>query len=95
MQLKVLKEYRLAGGTGLSLQLGHRKSVDIDLFSETYCDGTKLKGLLLPLLLFPNIIFKDTPYRPKTVFSIDFLSLFVSTSIIRYSYLVNFHFRNT
>ncbi len=27
-------EFRLVGGTALSLQLGHRKSVDIDLFSD-------------------------------------------------------------
>ena len=28
------KEFRLVGGTALSLQLGHRESVDIDLFTE-------------------------------------------------------------
>jgi hypothetical protein len=27
--------YYLAGGTGLALQLGHRRSVDLDFFSET------------------------------------------------------------
>lgn len=29
-----LAEFRLIGGTALALQLGHRKSIDIDLFSE-------------------------------------------------------------
>ena len=28
-------EFRLAGGTSLSLQLGHRKSLDIDLFTDS------------------------------------------------------------
>ena len=30
--LSILKESRLVGGTALALQLGHRKSVDLDLF---------------------------------------------------------------
>ena len=31
MEIKVLLPFRLVGGTSLSLQLGHRISVDIDL----------------------------------------------------------------
>jgi predicted nucleotidyltransferase component of viral defense system len=31
--LKYLENFALAGGTSLSLQLGHRKSIDIDLFA--------------------------------------------------------------
>lgn len=34
MQSKVFNEFRLIGGTALSLQLGHRISVDIDLFTD-------------------------------------------------------------
>lgn len=34
MNEDVFKEFRLVGGTALSLQLGHRESVDIDLFTE-------------------------------------------------------------
>ncbi|MDR1884341.1 MAG: nucleotidyl transferase AbiEii/AbiGii toxin family protein [Prevotella sp.] len=30
----ILKPFRLVGGTALSLQLGHRESVDIDLFTD-------------------------------------------------------------
>lgn len=30
----VFNEFRLVGGTALSLQLGHRTSVDIDLFTD-------------------------------------------------------------
>jgi len=29
-----LKNFQLAGGTSLALQIGHRKSIDLDLFSE-------------------------------------------------------------
>jgi len=34
MSIPEFRNFRLAGGTGLSLQLGHRRSVDIDLFSD-------------------------------------------------------------
>nr|WP_169605351.1 nucleotidyl transferase AbiEii/AbiGii toxin family protein [Microscilla sp. PRE1] len=34
MSAEVFKTFRLVGGTALSLQVGHRKSVDIDLFSD-------------------------------------------------------------
>ena len=34
MQAEELKDFRLVGGTALSLQLGHRMSVDIDLFTD-------------------------------------------------------------
>ncbi|QQL50165.1 nucleotidyl transferase AbiEii/AbiGii toxin family protein [Mucilaginibacter ginkgonis] len=38
MNVELLKDHRLVGGTALSLHLGHRMSVDIDLFisGETY-----------------------------------------------------------
>ncbi len=34
MKEEIFKAFRLVGGTALSLQLGHRKSADIDLFTE-------------------------------------------------------------
>lgn len=34
MSLELLLPFRLVGGTSLSLQLGHRMSVDIDLFTD-------------------------------------------------------------
>jgi predicted nucleotidyltransferase component of viral defense system len=34
MAIKVLKQFNLVGGTALSLQLGHRISVDLDFFSH-------------------------------------------------------------
>src|ERR1700748_1856773 len=34
MPARELKDFRLVGGTGLSLHLGHRMSVDIDLFTD-------------------------------------------------------------
>ena len=37
-----LSTFNLVGGTALSLQLGHRKSIDLDLFSKEEFDGAKL-----------------------------------------------------
>lgn len=34
MEASVFSEFRLVGGTALSLQLGHRESIDIDLFCD-------------------------------------------------------------
>lgn len=49
MMAEELKEFRLVGGTALSLQLGHRISIDIDLFtSAAYgsIDFVKIDGFL-------------------------------------------------
>lgn len=43
---KLSKEFYLAGGTALALQLGHRLSVDLDLFSATQED---IPALMEPL----------------------------------------------
>jgi hypothetical protein len=37
---------RLVGGTGLALQYGHRKSIDIDLFGEIDLDNDELASIL-------------------------------------------------
>ena len=42
-----LKEFTLVGGTALSLQIGHRKSVDIDLFNKREFDAESLKKYLI------------------------------------------------
>lgn len=34
MSLESLQKFRLVGGTSLSIQIGHRESVDIDLFTD-------------------------------------------------------------
>lgn len=37
--------FRLVGGTSLSLQLGHRQSVDIDLFTDSIYDSVDFKAI--------------------------------------------------
>lgn len=46
MSFPELSEFRLVGGTSLALQVGHRKSVDIDFFCEKEFDNRKLQFFL-------------------------------------------------
>jgi Nucleotidyl transferase AbiEii toxin, Type IV TA system len=34
MSSSIFSQFRLVGGTSLSLQMGHRQSIDIDLFAD-------------------------------------------------------------
>jgi len=43
---EVFKDYFLVGGTALALQLGHRESVDIDLFTRNDIDKDEIYDLL-------------------------------------------------
>jgi hypothetical protein len=38
----VLKDFNLAGGTSLAMQIGHRQSMDLDLFTQTDFDANSL-----------------------------------------------------
>lgn len=44
--LMFLKKFYLSGGTGLSLHLGHRESIDLDFFSEDEFDPVKVQQQL-------------------------------------------------
>ena len=45
----------LAGGTGLALHIGHRRSVDLDLFRETAFDSSRLRDRLASLHGLHNV----------------------------------------
>lgn len=42
----VLTDFYLAGGTGLALQLGHRVSVDLDLFTQRHFEARAVRDAL-------------------------------------------------
>ena len=44
--IPLLQGLRLVGGTALALQLGHRKSVDLDLFGEITAEGIEIRDAL-------------------------------------------------
>lgn len=67
MLIEELNEYLLVGGTGLSLQLGHRTSDDIDLFRPDYKTGEEMLPLLrkyYPHVNISNIGFGLAMYLP-------------------------------
>jgi len=63
MSIDNFNSFRLVGGTSLSLQLGHRKSVDIDMFTDAEygtIDFAKLEAVLRSN--FPYIEMLDGYY---------------------------------
>ena len=46
MHEPLLERTRLVGGTALALQLGHRTSIDLDLFGQVSCDEMQLQHCL-------------------------------------------------
>ncbi len=47
MKDEQLTDFKLAGGTSLALYLGHRKSIDFDLFTEKLFDASSLEQHLI------------------------------------------------
>ena len=67
--LEPLRSFALVGGTALSLQLGHRRSIDIDLFTYQRFDIPETKiflqnyfNLQLPKILQPTISALQVSY---------------------------------
>jgi len=52
MDLEILSTFNLVGGTALSLKLGHRISIDLDLFSNSNISNLEILNEL-------NLIFKE------------------------------------
>lgn len=57
MSLEELQQFRLVGGTALSLKLGHRKSIDLDLFTDQPFDSQAIINSLKQK--YPSFSFKD------------------------------------
>ena len=58
---KLLSSARLVGGTALSLQIGHRESVDLDLFSTEPLEMMSVQTLLIEKYGFvPSVIADNT-----------------------------------
>lgn len=76
-QTEIIKSFYLAGGTALALQLGHRKSNDLDFFSQKY-----------PLQ--ENLIKAISTYRPTIIQqatgTLDLLIDDVKVSFFNYDY---------
>lgn len=49
MQMAEFRQFNLVGGTALALQIGHRISIDLDLFTHEEYDSIKILEALEPL----------------------------------------------
>src|SRR5689334_1038483 len=57
-----LKDFYLVGGTALALILGHRKSIDIDLFTNVDFDSQKLGEYLSQKFRVENPAFANNTF---------------------------------
>lgn len=58
--LPVLRDTRLVGGTALALQMGHRKSIDLDLFGTLQCESQELIDAIKDVASLT--ILKESPH---------------------------------
>lgn len=73
--IQEFKEYKLVGGTALALQLGHRNSIDIDLFTQNSFEYMQIISLLES-----RFNYRETFVRNNTIIcfinniKVDFIS---------------------
>ncbi len=85
MQEKCLSKFNLVGGTALALQLGHRISIDIDLFSKHDFDTKQIVSTLSKIYKlnvvteFDNSIIQKIEYPTNS-------GKFIKVDIIKYPY---------
>lgn len=58
-----LKTFFLVGGTALSLQIGHRKSIDIDFFSQDSFDVKKMEENLSSVFSFKELYIENNTIK--------------------------------
>jgi hypothetical protein len=77
MQDEVLSDFLLAGGTSLALQLGHRKSIDLDMFSYQEFDSVKLERYFIENYNFitRRVFEKNTVLGYIDGIKVDFVAL--------------------
>lgn len=59
-RLPVFEQTRLVGGTALALQLGHRKSIDLDFFGTVDCEAEYLRESIAGIASLT--ILKESPH---------------------------------
>ncbi len=70
-----LEGFHLVGGTALALQLGHRDSIDIDLFSQSNFDYIQLTEFLKSKFSFnENFVRKNTIIGFINKIKVDFIT---------------------
>jgi len=86
MKYDSLRQTFLVGGTALALQLGHRISVDIDLFSETDFDTNEILSELRQDLELQVIIQKEKNSLIINARKKNTNNEFVKVDFVKYAY---------
>jgi hypothetical protein len=60
LPLKELSGFSLGGGTSLALRFGHRRSIDLDLFSREPFDSQALQSIVNSLFLAVQFVNRTT-----------------------------------
>lgn len=94
MQYEYLKQTFLVGGTSLALQLGHRISVDIDLFSETDFETEEILTELRKDLELQVIMQKEKNSLIVNVRKKNTNGEFVKVDFVKYAYPLLKELRN-
>ena len=76
---KFKRNYYLVGGTAIALHIGHRRSIDFDLFTEGEIKRSRLKQIVFELSYNKQIIFDD-------IDQIHFIINDVKTTFFSYPY---------
>jgi len=74
-RVSVLTNFYIAGGTGLALHLGHRRSIDLDLFTAESFDPATILGKVERLTGLP-VLARDleTPHLSIGETKVSFLA---------------------
>lgn len=74
MQRDYLRQFFLVGGTALSLQIGHRKSIDLDLFTvEDFSTDILIPKLLRDYSVSPTLQLPQTLICTLNGIKVDFI----------------------
>jgi len=79
-KIPLLKELRLVGGTALALQLGHRRSIDLDFFGPIDAEGLQIADEMYAAGLEDIVVIRNT--RTIKIFIVNK----VKVDIVSYRY---------
>lgn len=63
MKEEFLRDFCLVGGTALALYIGHRKSIDLDLFTQQSFDADRLRAFLVEKYGLSNIFIRENTVK--------------------------------
>lgn len=94
MQLKTLQNFYLVGETALALQLGHRMSIDLDLFTESDFETEKILQELRKNFKLQVILQKEKNSIIINIKNFKKSSEYIKIDIIKYPYPLIKEIRN-